>query len=175
MRGVPLDLGRPPFVAFDNQAVGAPAERHRRRVVARNPGDDLLGSGDIGDNLFDRAPTPCEPRERQRGAEEHHHVAPGHPFGKLRGSLQELPLEKGAGFGALLELRETSPICPCHRWHPEQSVGGLTGRSRSSWATSIWTSRGGVHFMLVTSETGRLLGPGLRWQSRHQLMLRGVI
>ena len=29
--------------------------------------------------------------------------------------------------------------------------------------------------MLVTSETGRLLGPGLRWQSRHQLMLRGVI
>ena len=29
--------------------------------------------------------------------------------------------------------------------------------------------------MLVTSETGRLLGPGLRWQSRHQLMLRGAI
>ena len=29
--------------------------------------------------------------------------------------------------------------------------------------------------MLVTSETGRLLGPGLRWQSRHQLMLSGVI
>ena len=29
--------------------------------------------------------------------------------------------------------------------------------------------------MLVTSETGRLWGPGLRWQSRHQLMLRGVI
>ena len=29
--------------------------------------------------------------------------------------------------------------------------------------------------MLVTSETGRRLGPGLRWQSRHQLMLRGFI
>ena len=29
--------------------------------------------------------------------------------------------------------------------------------------------------MLVTSATGRLLGPGLRWQSRHQLMLSGVI
>ena len=27
--------------------------------------------------------------------------------------------------------------------------------------------------MLVTSEIGRRLGPGLRWQSRHQLMLRG--
>ena len=29
--------------------------------------------------------------------------------------------------------------------------------------------------MLVTSDTGRLLGPGLRWQSRHQLMLRGIM
>ena len=28
---------------------------------------------------------------------------------------------------------------------------------------------------MVTCETGRLLGPGLRWQSRHQLMLRGVV
>jgi len=28
---------------------------------------------------------------------------------------------------------------------------------------------------LVTSETGRLLGPGLRWHSRHQPILRGVI
>ena len=137
MRGVSLDLGRSPFVALDDQAVGAPAERHGRRVVAGDPGDDLLGSGDIGNNLFDGAPAPREPRERQRGAQEHHHLAPGDPLGKLRGSLRELPLEKGAGFGALLELRETSPIGPCHRWHPEQSVGGLTGRSRSSCAASV--------------------------------------
>ena len=173
MRGVSLDLGRPPFVALDDQAVGAPAERHGRRVVAGDPGDHLLGSGDIGDDLFDGAPAPREPRERQRGAQEHHHVAPGDPFGKLRGALRELPLESGAEFGAVLDLRETSPVGPTHRWHPEQSVGGLTGRSRSSCAASARTSRGGVHFMLVTSETGRLLGPGLRWQSRHQLMLSG--
>ena len=43
---------------------------------------------------------------------------------------------KARNSGRSLELRETSPICPCHRWHPEQSVGGLTGRSRSSCAAS---------------------------------------
>ena len=41
-----------------------------------------------------------------------------------------------SGRGAILELRETSPIGPTHRWHPEQSVGGLTGRTRSSCASS---------------------------------------
>ena len=161
VRGVSLDLGRSPFVALDDQAVGAPAERHGRRVVAGDPRDDVLGSGDIGDDLFDGAPASSEPRERQRGAQEHHHVAPGDPFGKLRGSLRELTLEKGAGFGALLELPQTSPVCPCHRWHPEQSVGGLTGRSRSSCAASVPTSRGGVHFMLVTSRDGASVGTGV--------------
>ena len=136
VRRVSLDLGRPPFVALDDQAVGAPAERHRRRVVAGDPGNDLLGSGDVGDDLFDRAPAPREPRERQRGAEEHHHVAPGDPFGKLRRAFRELPLESVAEFRAILDLRETSPVGPAHRWHPEQSVGGLTGRSRSSCAAS---------------------------------------
>src|SRR5206468_5949057 len=95
--------------------------------------------------------------------------------GKLRGALRELPLERVAVFGTFLELREASPVGPAHRWHPEHSVGGLTGRSPLSCAASLATSRGGVHFMLVTSETGRLLGPGLRWQSRHQLILSGAI
>ena len=118
VRRVSLDLGRSPFVALDDQAVGAPAERHGRRVVAGDPRDDLLGSGDIGDNLFDGAPAPGEPRERQRGAQEHHHLAPGDPFGKLRGSLRELPLEKGAGFGAApraardFASRSDSPVAP---------------------------------------------------------------
>ena len=159
MRGISLDLGRSSFVALDDQAVSAPAERHGRRVVAGDPGDDILGGGDIGNNLFDGAPAPREARERQRGAQEHHHFAPRDPFGKLRGALRELPLESSAVFGALLDLRETSPI-GFHRWHPEQSVGGLTGRSRSSCAASVGTSRGGVHFMLVTCETGRLWGRG---------------
>src|SRR5688572_11795186 len=176
MRGVSLDLGGAPFMALDDQAVSAPPERHRRRVVTGDPRDDILGGGDVGNNFFGGTPAPREPRERQRGAQEHHHVAPGDPFGKLGGALRELPLGKGAEFGAILDLCQTSPIGPTHRWHPEQSVvGGLTGRSRSSRAVSVWTSRGGVHFMLVTSEIGRLWGPGLRWQSRHQLMLRGVI
>ena len=157
VRGVSLNLGRSPFVALDDQAVGAAAERHGRRVVAGNPRDHLLGGGGIRNNLFGGAPAPREPRERQRGTQEHHHFAPGDPLGKLGGSLRELPLEKGAGFGAILELLQTSPVRPCHRWHPEQSVGGLTGRSRSSCAASVATSRGGVHLMLVTSELGRLL------------------
>ncbi len=175
VRRVSFDLGRSPFVALDDQAVGAPAERHGRRVVAGDPGNSLLGSGDKGDDLFGGAPAPRDPRERQRGTQQHHHVAPGDPVGKLRGAFREFPLERIAEFGAVLDLRETSPIRPTHRWHPEHSVGGLTGRARSSCAASIWTSRGGVHFMLVISEMGRLLGPGLRWQSRHQLMLRGAI
>ena len=134
--GVPLDFGRSPFVAFDNQAVCAPAERHRRRVVARDARDNILGGSDIGDYLFDRAPAAREPRERQRGAQEHHHLATGDPFGKLRGAFREFPLERGTEFGAILDLRETSPVGPAHRWHPEQSVGGLTGRSLSSCAVS---------------------------------------
>ncbi len=136
VRGVALDLGRSPFVALDDQAVGAPAERHGRRVVAGDPRDGILGGGDVRNNLFDGAPAPREPRERQRGAQEHDHFATGDALRKLRGSLRELPLEKGARFGVLRELPQTSPVRPCHRWHPEQSVGGLTGRSRSSCAAS---------------------------------------
>ena len=64
VRWVSLDLGRPSFVALDDQAVGASMERHRRGVVARNPGDDLLRRSDIRDDLFDRPPAPREPRER---------------------------------------------------------------------------------------------------------------
>src|SRR5262245_16303703 len=105
MTWVPLDFGRSPFVALDDETVGPPAERHRRGVVAGNARNDLLGRGDIGDYLFDRAATPGEPRERQRGAQEHHHLAPGDPFGKLRGAFRELPLERGAEFGAVLYLR----------------------------------------------------------------------
>ena len=175
VRRVSLDLRRSPFVALDDQAVGAPAERHGRRVVEGDPGNDLLGWSHVRDDLFDRAPARREPRERERGADEHHHVAAGHPVGKLRGALRELPLERVAELGSVLDLRETSPIGPTHRWHPEHSVGGWTGRSRASCAARTWASRGGLHFMLVTSERGRLLGPGSRWQSRHQLMLSGAI
>ena len=153
--GVSLDLRRSPFVALDDQAVGAPAERHGRRVMQRDARNDLLGSVDVGNDFFGGAPAPREPRERQRGAQEHHHLAPGDPLGKLRGPLRELPLESGAVFRPVLDLRETSPVFPTHRWHPEQSVGGWTGRSRSNCAARARASRGGVHFMLVTSETGR--------------------
>ena len=134
---VSLDLRGPPFVTLDDQAVRASAERHRRGVVTGNPGDAVLGSGDIGDDFFDGTPYASrEPRERQRSAQEHHHLATSDPFGELRCSLRELTLEKGAGFGSSFELGETSPIFGRHRWHPEQSVGGLTGRSRSSCAAS---------------------------------------
>ena len=64
-------------------------------------------------------------------------------------------------------------VNPAHRWHPEQSVGGWTGLPLEL-RHECRRVPGGVHFMLVTSETGRRLGPGLRWQSRHQLMLRGL-
>ena len=52
------------------------------------------------------------------------------PLRKLRGALfQEFPLESFAEFRAILYFRKTSPVGSAHRWHPEQSVGGLTGRS----------------------------------------------
>ena len=118
VRRVSLDLGRSPFVALDDQAVGAPAERHGRRVVARDPRDDLLGSGDKGDDFFDWTPAPGDTRERQRGAQERHHLAPGDPFGKLRGSLRELPLDERRGIrGAPRAARDfantsVSPVAP---------------------------------------------------------------
>ena len=96
MRWVSLDLGGAPFVALDDQAVRAPTKRHGRRVVTGDPRDDLFGSRDIRNNLFDWATAPGDSRERQRGAEEHYHLAPGDPLGKLRGSFGKLPLEKGA-------------------------------------------------------------------------------
>ena len=178
VRRVALDLGRPPFVALDDQAVGAPAERHRRRVVAGDSGNDVLGSGDKRNDLLDGAPdTPRGARKRQRGAQEHHHVAPADPVGMLRGALlQELPLDARRGIPAIFESardfasRCGSPVAP-----RTVSRRSRPARAPPSCAASALASRGGVHFMLVTSETGRRLGPGLRWQSRHQLILSGDI
>ncbi len=52
MLGVALDLGRPPFVALDQQAGRHAAERHRGREEQRPAGDDLLGLPDVGDDLL---------------------------------------------------------------------------------------------------------------------------
>ena len=137
VRGVSLDLGRPTLVALDDHTIRAAAERHRRGVVTGNTGDDVFGRVDVRDDVLDGPPDDVatrKPRDRDRGAQERDHVAPGDPLGKLGGTLRELPLEKGSGFGALIELGEASPVGPAQRWHPEQSVGGLTGRSLSSCA-----------------------------------------
>ena len=63
----------------------------------------MISSGALtyGTIFFDGAPARRKPRERQRGAEEREHFAACDPFGELRGALRELPLEIGAGFGAL--------------------------------------------------------------------------
>src|SRR5262245_47352909 len=105
-------------MALDDQAERAPAERHRRRVVAWDSREGVLRGGHVRNDLFDRTPASCEPRERQRGTDERHHLAPGDPLGKLRGALRELALESGAVFREILDLRETSPVCAAHRWHP---------------------------------------------------------
>src|SRR6185503_2810638 len=126
------------------------------RVITRDSRDILLRGGHIRDDLFDRPPAACEPAERQRSAQEHDHLAPRHPFGRLRGALRELPLECRAVFGEVLDLCEASPVGAAHPWHPEHSVGRLTGRLPTCDASSR-ASRGGFHFILVTSETGRLL------------------
>ena len=139
VRGVSLDLGRPSFVTLDDHTIRAAAERHRRGEVAGDAGDDVFGRVDVRDDVLDRTPddvAPGKPGDRHRGAQERDHVAPGDPPGKLVGALRELALEEGAGFGALIELGEASPVGLAHRWHPEQSVGGLTGRSLSSCAVS---------------------------------------
>jgi hypothetical protein len=98
-----------------------------------------------------------------------------HNNGRGMAPVVEFPLDSGAILGAIVDLSEASPVRSVHRWHPEQSVGGATGRAPSSCAARNCASRGGVHFMLVISETGRRLGPGSRWQSRHQLILSGDI
>src|ERR687897_853370 len=138
MRGVSLDLGRSSLVALDNQAVTAPAERHGGRVGAGDSGDSLLGSGDKRDNLFDGTSAPQGACERQRGAQEHHHVAPGDPFRKLRRAFREFPLESGAEFRTILDLRETAPVGSTQRWQPRHQLI-LRG---AIWVTvSIWSMR----------------------------------
>ena len=163
VRRVSLDLRRPPFVALDDQAVGAPAERHRRRVVAGDSRERRpRARRQTGRSLRPGAGTPRAPASDSDAPRSIIMSRRRDPVGKLRGALlQELPLERGAEFGAILELRETSPVRSTHRWHPEQSVGGLTGRAPPSCAASAWASRGGVHFMLVTSETGTPVGTGI--------------
>src|SRR5262249_54414027 len=136
---------------------------------------DLFRRVDERDDVLLGPTATGEPRERQGSAEERDHLSAGDPLGKLRGSLGELALEARPELRRVRELSEGAPVGLGHRWHPEQATGGCTGRSRSSAATSARESLGGVHFMLVTSETGRRKGPGSRWQSRHQLIESGCI
>ena len=50
MIGIAFDLGRPAFVAFDQQARGDAAERHRGRKEQRPAGDLLFGLADVGND-----------------------------------------------------------------------------------------------------------------------------
>ena len=51
MQRVAFDLGRPPFVALDEEPGGDAAERHRGRVEERLAGDELFGLAHVGNDL----------------------------------------------------------------------------------------------------------------------------
>src|SRR5262245_51900704 len=175
MQGVPFDLRRAALVALDQEAPGLATEREGGGVIARNAGDHHLGRVDERHDVVLRAPARGQPGERQRRPDERHHVATRHALGQLAGALGELALDLAEELRVAVELAPAPVIRSAHRWHPEQVTGGWTGRSCWSRAASAARSFGGVHFMFVTSATGRRFGPGLRWQSRHHDMLSGWV
>ena len=56
----------------------------RFEEVTGNAGDDVFGRVDVRDDVLDGTPDDVaarKPRDRDRGAEQRDHVAPGHPLG----------------------------------------------------------------------------------------------
>ena len=73
MRRVPLDLGRVPLVALDQEAAREALERVAGREVERVPGSQLLGAPHEGDDLLVRlAAGRADGGDRRRHAEELH-------------------------------------------------------------------------------------------------------
>src|SRR6185503_3649075 len=75
--GVPLDLGRPPVVALDQDAGPESPERNGAGEVERLAGRAVLGPADLGDDgLGGLAEAAAAPRERDRRPHELEEAAP---------------------------------------------------------------------------------------------------
>ena len=131
VRGVALDLRRSPFVALDDQAVGAPAERHASsRSIGGSRERPPRERSRTGRCLRPAAGTRRAPRataKRPASIIMSRRVTPSGSSDAPSGNSRS---RKARDSGRSSSSRETSPVCRCHRWHPEQSVGGLTGRTR---------------------------------------------
>jgi L-2-hydroxyglutarate oxidase LhgO len=67
----------------------------------------------------------------------------------ISGARGELALERELELGRTLELTQAAPVLG-HRWHPQQSVGGLMFRSEISVAASSACPAEGAQRMFVT-------------------------
>ena len=117
MIGIAFDLGRPAFVAFDEQARGDAAERHRRRKKQRPAGDFLFRLTDVGNDQFvglDRA-GGADAGERQRRAHQLEERPAADRIDPLGRVLWKLAMEVVLELGRVGELLRDSANTACPR------------------------------------------------------------
>ncbi len=128
MERVPLDLGRPAFVALDEHAHAAAGARHRGGVEQRPPRHDLLGLTHVRNDQFGRLPgARRRAGERQRGAHQLEELPAGDRIGRRRverrGELVvQQRLERRVVPGFIERAPEAVSCRRRHRWHVEQLV-----------------------------------------------------
>jgi hypothetical protein len=139
---VALDLGRPPQMALDEDALRVAAVEHGRREEQGLARHRLLGGLHVGDDLLFRLLRAAgETGQGQRGPHEGEELAAAPGVRQLRGLRRELAVQEVEELRRLGQLFQALPVGPAlgaveaashpgevhphrfaHRWHVEQEV-----------------------------------------------------
>ena len=110
---VPLDLGRTPEMALDEDALRVAAVEHGRGEEERLARHDLLRRPHVGDDLLFRLLGAAhESRQRERSAHHGEELATAPGIVELGGLLRELAVEELEELGCARELLQALPVRP---------------------------------------------------------------
>ncbi len=137
--GVPLDLGRPPLVAFHQDAGPEAADGHRRGEELRLAGHDVLGRLDPGDDLLGGPDgAPGDPRQGERGPHDLEERPARFRVGQLARLVGELAVEvRLERFGPRRFLQAPPELRPVRRGQPVPDLGQVD-RGFFGWQSHRW-------------------------------------
>ena len=142
VKRVAFDLGRPSFVALDQQPGDDAAKRHGRRVEQRPARNDFLGLPHVGDDLLGGLPRAGgDAGERHRRAHQLEEGAPRDRIGDRFDLRRELVVQTFAKRGIVRELVERAP--PLLAWQPRSRRGN--GSRTVPTHVRAWHVRTGRH------------------------------
>src|SRR5690242_19561639 len=108
---VALDFCRSPFVAFDDQADGTPAQRHRGSEIGRSARHKFLGLSDIRSNVFGwLSRTRGETGQRERCAHQLKESPASRRIVPFSCVLRKLAMNEFLKFFAIGKFLEASPV-----------------------------------------------------------------